>query len=348
MATQHRYSAFRDLAALFIDAANSVHFGEKSDTAEYRLHHAIKQAEIRNSWFTEENIKFRLKSLGEALLNSVESTEFTTFNTDDSYEIGMIPAGRIPLQGFEDLFAVLMTSHRAAVKPAEEDKVLMEFVIDFLQKADVFSEDEVRVAGQLKGVEAVIISCDEKMQSSYKRYFGHLPHLIRTRKYSISVLDNSTTDEELNSLSSDIFHYFGLGDGTVHKLLLPKDFDKNRLFDAFYTWNSVMENNKYMNNYEYHRTLFLLEDLSFQDNNFVILREKEEVKSPVGVLHYEMYSSMEEVKEGVKKESEWTENVCGKGFSCEIGESLKVDLSSSGPLSPTLNFLKDLKGKNSR
>lgn len=51
-----------------------------------------------------------------------------------------------------------------------------------------------------------------------------------------------------------------------------------------------------MNNYDYHRALFLLDGIPFLTNNFLIVRENEAYATPVSVLHYEYYSSLNDLE----------------------------------------------------
>ncbi len=55
------------------------------------------------------------------------------------------------------------------------------------------------------------------------------------------------TKEELAGLSHDVFAYFGLGCRNVSKLFLPKGFDLDQLFKAFYPYSYVVEHKKYGN-----------------------------------------------------------------------------------------------------
>ena len=46
----------------------------------------------------------------------------------------------------------------------------------------------------------------------------------------MAVIKGDETDEELQLLAEDIFRYFGLGCRNVTRLLIPKDYELNRLF----------------------------------------------------------------------------------------------------------------------
>ena len=58
-----------------------------------------------------------------------------------------------------------------------------------------------------------------------------------------------------------------------------------------------MNHGKYMNNDEYNKSIYLLEDISFLDNGFMILRENENLHSPVSVVNYEYFENIVELNE---------------------------------------------------
>src|SRR5690606_803876 len=133
-------------------------------------------------------------------------------------------------------------------------------------------------------------------------YFGKYPHIIRKNRNSVAVLNGNESNEELNKLGADIFAYFGQGCRNVSKLFVPNDFEMSRFFEAIVDYNYVCENKKYMNNYEYHKTLFLLNnEQNMLDNNFLLLRKNDSLASPIGCLHIERYSSEPTVKENLRQ-----------------------------------------------
>ena len=56
------------------------------------------------------------------------------------------------------------------------------------------------------------------------------------------------------------------------------------------------ESNKYTNNYEYNKTIYLLNSEKLLDNNFLLLREDSSLSSPIGVLFYEYYKNENDLK----------------------------------------------------
>jgi hypothetical protein len=80
------------------------------------------------------------------------------------------------------------------------------------------------------------------------------------------------TEEELKLLGKDIFQYFGLGCRNVSKLFVPEGYKFDKFFEALYEYKDVINNNKYANNYNYNRTLYLMKTEKFLDNNFLKIK----------------------------------------------------------------------------
>jgi hypothetical protein len=52
----------------------------------------------------------------------------------------------------------------------------------------------------------------------------------------------------------------------------------DRLFENFWI-QDIINHNKYANNYDYNRAVYLLNQDKFWDNNFVMLKEDDKVQS---------------------------------------------------------------------
>jgi hypothetical protein len=157
----------------------------------------------------------------------------------------------------------------------------------------------------------------------------------------VAILAGQETDEELEQLGSDIFSYFGLGCRNVSKLYVPDGYDFDRFFKAIEPFGFLMQHNKFMNNYDYHRALFLLNQEPFLTNNFLLLREHRELSTPVSVLHYGRYTNENELDAELGGVSAQIQCIVGKGH-LRFGSA-----QSPGPMDyadgvDTVQFLIDL------
>ena len=81
------------------------------------------------------------------------------------------------------------------------------------------------------------------------------------------------------------------------KLYLPKSYDLDNVFKALFHYQEVGNHNKYANNYDYNKAVYLLNQVELIENGFLLMKEDEGIHSPVGVLFYEFYDEIEQIKD---------------------------------------------------
>ena len=269
-----------------------------------------------NGWFTKENVRKGLLELGRRL-SVKELTEWSskyTYN-EKPKTIALIMAGNIPLVGFHDFLCVLISGNKALCKLSSDDKTLLpalgKHLIHFvpaLKERIEFTE------GRIGEFEAVIATGSDNSMNYFESYFGKYPHIFRRNRTSIAVLDGSESKEDIEQLGEDIFSYFGLGCRNVSHLLLPKDFKLERFFEGVFNYSSIINNNKYGNNYDYNKAVYLLNQHGLLDNNFVLLRESEDLFSPLAMIHYQYYSSETELADYIETHQDQVQVVVGNDF----------------------------------
>jgi len=259
----------------------------------------ITEAGIYNNWFTKDNVEFALEQWSQALTRK-NLEEWIGQYSSDAFEpknpktIAIIMAGNIPLVGFHDFLAVLLTGNKVLAKPSTDDDKLLPFLAQILVAIDKRFAEVINLAsGQLKEFDAVIATGSDNSARYFEHYFGKYPNVIRKNRTSVAVLTGNETPEQLYELGWDVFRYFGLGCRNVSKLFLPEGYDINNIFKAFFDFNHVVENKKYGNNYDYNRAIFMLEQHKFLENGFVILKENEALHAPAAVVYHETYSDIE-------------------------------------------------------
>ncbi len=303
----------------------------------------LKSAKIKNPWFTNENLKFNLEQWGKTLTKENLNNWLSAYSfSENPKNVGIIMAGNIPLVGFHDLISVLLSGHNAMVKASSKDDVLMDFVINYLKNTDEDLNKSIQKVEGMQQTDAVIATGSNNTARYFEYYFKEIPHIIRKNRTSVAVLNGNESEEDLKKLSEDIFRYFGMGCRNVTKLYLPEHFNTDLLFEAFYDWNSIINHTKYSNNYDYNRAIYLMEQQAFLDNNFVILKESQELHSPIGVIHYEFYEELDEVKKELKSNEEKIQCVVGNDFEVKLGETQKPRLSDYADGIDTMKFLNAL------
>ena len=61
---------------------------------------------------------------------------------------------------------------------------------------------------------------------------------------------------------------------------------------------------KYANNYDYNKAIYLMNLEEILDNGFVLLKESEDLFTPLAMLFYHRYEEVSEVEEVILREEE--------------------------------------------
>jgi hypothetical protein len=157
---------------------------------------------------------------------------------------------------------------------------------------------------RLKDFDAVIATGSDNSSRYFEYYFGKVPHIIRKNRNSVAVITGDETIEELNLLGHDIFDYFGLGCRNVSKLLIPRGYDVGTFFRPIETYQPVINHHKYNNNYDYNKSIYLVNSEKHFDNGFLLLKESESLASPLAVLYYEYYDALADAEETINANSD--------------------------------------------
>ncbi|MAX79476.1 MAG: acyl-CoA reductase [Crocinitomicaceae bacterium] len=287
---------------------------EGRDTAHH-FEEVVNMAFYKNGWFDKENVHTMLKEIVASLDKGALkqwSSELPEENRTPK-TIGVIMAGNVPMVGFQDLLSILITGNKAKVKLSSKDEVLIPFWFNILSEINnAFKNDVAFFENRIGEVDAMIATGSDNSSRYFEHYFGKYPNIIRKNRTSVAILTGDETEEELHELGRDIFTYFGLGCRNVSKIYVPKEYKLDAFFEGIIKWDKVADNKKYYNNYQYNRTVYLLNREQILDNNFVILKEEEALVSPIGVLFYERYGSLEELTQKLKAKEEHIQCIVGK------------------------------------
>lgn len=312
------------------------------------LDELIRREKQHNGWFTEDNVRKAMRRWGQSLAEGELDAWLKPYELKlDREEAGpkqvaLIMAGNIPLVGLHDLISTFLAGHHALVKLSRDDNRLLPALLAFIgEDFPLLKERITLVPALLKGTEALIATGSNNSARHFDHYFASVPRLIRRNRSSLAILSGHESPDELKALGTDIFDYFGLGCRNVTKLLAPSDFDIDRFFNAIFDYKDIGTHNKYANNYDYHKALWLLNREQLLDNGFLLLKEDEALVSPVGSLFIQRYSEYAEVDHYLARHADEIQCVVGKGF-IPFGKAQEPKLNDYADGVDTLAFLLDL------
>ena len=347
MKRENEISGFVQLGKLMSALGNEKTWTDYSIGAteiEYqKLQGIIGKQFILNGWFTKENVLQSLKALGNQLTEKNINNWLEPYSYSVSpKKIGIIMAGNIPLVGFHDFLCVLLSGNIAVIKLSSDDNTLLPALAEQLIQFSPSLKERIQFSfGKIGEIEGIIATGSDNSTKYFEQYFGHLPHIFRKNRTSIAILTGNETKEELTALGKDIFSYFGLGCRNVSKIMVPKEFDLNRFFEAIIEYHPIVNHHKYANNYDYNKAVYLMNLMELLDNNFVLLRESEELFSPLSMVHYHYYETINEVENYIALHNEKIQAIVGKNY-IPFGEAQSPNLNDYADGIDTMKWLETI------
>lgn len=263
-------------------------------------------ARNENNWFTPESITLAFDTLAHRYLNqpALEAWAARYPEVTTPKNVGVIMAGNVPAVGFHDALSVLVSGHRLLAKLSSQDSVLMRALLNKLVELEPRFAGRIEFAERLNAVDAVIATGSDNSARYFDYYFGKRPHVIRKNRTSVALLTGLESAEELAKLGTDILTYFGLGCRNVSKLYVPEEYRFDKFYEAIEPLGDVVLHHKYRNNYDYNKSVMLVNQTPFLDNGFLMLTERDALVSPLSVVHVERYAHLDAAKETIRVESE--------------------------------------------
>lgn len=305
----------------------------------------IELSQSHNGWFTQEQVYFAINSWAVALteenLNKwLSPYDFTNVQPKT---VGLILAGNIPLVGFHDFLSVLISGHNVLVKTSSNNQKLLPFLAKYLISLNDELKNNIHfVEGKLENFDAVIATGSNNTARYFEYYFKDKPSIIRKNRNSVAVLNGTESHEDLENLGEDIFRYFGLGCRNVSKLFVPKEYNFEQFFKAIFKYGDVIHYEKYANNYDYNKAVFLMSNFKLLDNEFLTIKEDTSYASPISSVFYEFYENSDDIKKQLEKDADQIQCIVSKNDipnSIDFGQTQKPNLWDYADNVDTLKFL---------
>ena len=278
-------------------------YDNNNDNKLVEFKDVIIKAQSKNPWFTDANIKVNLTYWSKKLTKHNLNKWLSKYNLNNTSRknIAIIMAGNIPLVGFHDFICVFLSGHNSIIKLSNSDSCIIPFLTDLMKLP---SERIVYSDSFLKDYDGVIATGSDNTSRYFDYYFKNKRSIIRKNRNSIAILNGEESDDDLKSLSQDIFTYFGLGCRNVSKLYVPKNYNFDLFFNSIFCYKELINNHKYANNYDYNKAIYLMSEYKFLDNGFFIVKEGNEMHSPISTINFEYYDNVSILKEKIYLEDD--------------------------------------------
>jgi hypothetical protein len=306
------------------------------------------RARNQNAWFDGPSVTAALAGLAHMLAEEPLRHWAARYPPEPTtvHQIGVVMAGNIPMVGFHDMLCVLLSGHVLLAKLSADDTMLMTWLMEELTRIEPRFAESIQVLPRLNAADAFIATGSDNTARYFEFYFGKKPHLIRRNRTSVAVLTGEETSEELALLGPDIFQYYGLGCRNVSKLFVPTDYNFSPLLDALQTREDVLNHHKYNNNYDYNKSILLVNRVPHFDNGFFLITKDPKLVSPISMVYYAEYASEVDLVDQLTDVAAQTQCVVSAGArfagSLPFGQAQAPGVAEFADRIDTMEFLAQL------
>lgn len=282
------------------------HFGE-----------AIARQYRENSWFTPEFCRYALSAIAKMLAPEALDAYYACYKEvapaeEPRKRVAVISAGNIPVAAFHDFFCILVSGNDYQGKLSSQDKHLLPLLAQTLIEIEPRFAERITFVDRIADFDAVIATGSNNSARYFSYYFDKYPHILRKNRNSVAVLDGTETDEELRLLADDIYLYFGLGCRSVSKLFVPKNYDFVPLLRILSLESQpIALHNQFNNNLDYQKAIHLMNQIPYMDAGTFLLVENEGYASPIGMVYYEYYDDIHQIRQRLTSDAEQLQCIVG-------------------------------------
>lgn len=277
----------------------------------------IERQYRENSWFTPEFCRYALTAIAKMLAPEALDTYYACYkdvasSNDPRKRIAVISAGNIPMAAFHDFFCILVSGNDYQGKLSSQDKYLLPVLAKELAEIEPHFAERISFVEKISDFDAVIATGSDNSARYFSYYFDKYPHILRKNRNSVAVLDGSETKEELRLLADDIYLYFGLGCRSISKLFVPKGYDFVPFLHILTQQSQpIALHHQFNNNLEYQKAIHLMNQIFYMDAGTFLLVENENYASPIGMIYYEYYDDINQVKQRLTNDAEQLQCIVG-------------------------------------
>jgi len=307
------------------------------------------QASYLNPWFVRESIELSLQGISHFLNEENLTTWVSSYNLTHpkNRKVGIAMAGNIPLVGFHDYLSVLISGNELVIKLSSQDSYLLPKINSWLIEIEPRFATKIHFEERLNHVDAIIATGSDNTARYFEYYFRNIPHIIRKNRSSVAILMGEEDNGHLTDLGKDVFSYFGLGCRNISKFFVPEGYEFIKLLDSWDCYKEIINHHKYANNYDYQKSILLVNKIPHLDNGFALITANEQLVSPISVVYFETYTTQTDLKKKIKNQKEKIQCiVSAKGWfdeSLPFGKAQFPELWDYADGIDTLKFLSEIK-----
>lgn len=216
---------------------------------------------VQEGYFSFQDITFALDALEESLSETAlqewcERVQISDDRNANAKNVLCLHAGNLPLVGFQDAFATLLSGARYTGKISSKDPYLLPTFLNEVKKTAVWTDRDVQWTHRLDDFEGmphddIIFAGSESSVPGVKKAIdnlelahNHSRYLIRTSHFSLAYVDRKD-ERTMSQLAEGILRYGGMGCRSIAIVVSPFSLDEIKCDLTDYIEEFWLENPQY-------------------------------------------------------------------------------------------------------
>jgi hypothetical protein len=129
-------------------------------------------------------------------------------------------------------------------------------------------------------------------------------------------------------------------------LFLPKGIDLKSILDNLDGFSHLTDHHKYANNYYYQKSILGVNSTPHLDTGFALFIENKSLVSPISMIYYENYNSVDELREKLDNFKDKIQCIVSKNGwydeSIPFGKAQQPDIHDYADDVDTMKFLENI------
>lgn len=273
---------------------SSITQNKADDFYQNRFEKLIEGAGQENAFFTRQNITDALNAVAfnlepELLEQFQKKASFHQIELPERFT--SLVAEKDVLSGFPDWIMAAINGKPITFQLPENNRKILPEVIGWYVK--MYPKEKPMITfteGQVKKPEMLITYPLERSETHLRKYFEKYPGKVRKKQKAAALINGEEGDETLALLADGIMKFFNQGAHRISRLFVPEGYKFDSLIAAFEKWNHLKDHHLYKNNYDYYKSVYLLNQEEFYDNELILLKhDKQQIISPLSVVYFSYY-----------------------------------------------------------
>lgn len=274
---------FEKIASLFGNLACGNSVAHLSDDIKNPPINALDALRMHFPSFMEEDLRQSCSIISDTLNAFAQPKgDREAIHNMSSVQCGLILKGDYFHEGLDAILAAYLCKVRLRVYAPSIISLLLEALVSILPK-----DSEISFHRQNIGVcDAYILEMNEEEGDQRLQYFRRKPCLFRPISRSLLCIGSIMNTEDYAEVAKGIHCFNGRAPESLGMILCDDENQIKILSQAISTDKLAYMRNPWMNNFEYRKSILLLNKESFYDAGWVLFKREEEIHPINASVHY--------------------------------------------------------------